>query len=83
VLESATPGLELEAVPDQTAPKYLKLDPDVKTARKANGTTLWTITLRIDKGVGGGEMPPGSVVVVRIKNSGQLLRIPVTGRGTS
>jgi hypothetical protein len=81
-LTSDKPGLELEAVPEQSVPKYLKLDATIKTERKGDNT-LWTITLRIDKGVGGGEMQPGSSVVVRIKNTGQLLRLPVTGRGTS
>lgn len=81
-LESDKPGLELEAVPEMTEPKYLRLDPEIKTERKGD-RTRWAITLRMDKGVGGGEMKPGSVVVLRIKSTGQLVRIPVTGRGTS
>lgn len=82
VLTSDKPGLELETLPELTEPKYLKLDPDLKAERKGD-STRWTLTLRIDKDVGGGEMKPGSVVVVRIKGTGQLVRIPVTGRGTS
>ena len=81
-LRSDTPGIELEAVPELTEPKYLKLDPDLKVDRKGDRTT-WTFTVRIDKDVGGGELKAGSVVVFRIKGTGQLLRIPVTGRGTA
>jgi len=75
------PGLELETVPDQTMPKYLKLDPTIKAEKKGD-RTRWTFTLRIDKDVGGGELRNGSVVL-RIKGTGQLVRVPVVGRGTS
>ncbi len=81
-LVSDTPGIELEAVPEMTEPKYLRLDPTLKVDRKGD-RTVWALTLRIDKDVGGGELKAGSVVVFRIKGTGQLLRIPVTGRGTA
>lgn len=74
--------IELEAVPDLCEPKYLKLDPDLKAEKKGD-RSRWTMTLRIAKDVGGGELKSGSVVVVRIKGTGQLIRIPVTGRGSS
>lgn len=79
-LESDTPGIELEAAPELTEPRYLKLDPDLKPVRQGDRTT-WTITLRMSKDVGGGEIRPGSAVVLRVKGTGQLIRIPVTGRG--
>lgn len=79
-LESDTPGLELEAAPELTEPRYLKLDPDLKPARDGD-RSRWTITLRMSKDVGGGEIRPGSAVVLRVKGTGQLVRIPVTGRG--
>jgi hypothetical protein len=75
-------GIELEAVPDLCEPKYLKLDPDLKAEQKGD-RTRWTMTLRIAANVGGGELKSGSVVVLRIKGTGQLIRIPVAGRGTS
>jgi hypothetical protein len=82
LLASNAPGIELEAVPELTEPKYLKLDPTLTADRKGD-RTQWTITLRIDKDAGGGELKAGSVVVFRIKGTGQLLRIPVIGRGTA
>ncbi len=81
-LVSDTPGIELEVVPELTEPKYLKADPTLEVGRKGD-RTIWTLTLHIDKDVGGGELKAGSVVVLRIKGTGQLLRIPVIGRGTA
>jgi hypothetical protein len=79
-LVSDTPGVELEAAPELTEPRYLKLDPDLKPSSDGD-RTRWTLTLRMGKDVGGGEIRPGSAVVLRVKGTGQLIRIPVTGRG--
>lgn len=81
-LVSDTPGIELEVVPEMTEPKYLKVDPALEVGRKGD-RTIWTMSVHIDKEVGGGELKAGSVVVLRIKGTGQFLRIPVTGRGTA
>lgn len=80
VVVSDRPGLELEGVPKETTPGYLKVERELPADRKG-GRTRWTVRLKIDPGVGGGAMPPGCVLVLRIKGTGQLVRIPVTGTG--
>lgn len=80
VVVSDRPGLELEAVPKETTPSYLKVEPALAAERKGDHTR-WTLKLKIDPDLGGGEIARGSVVVLRIKGTGQLVRIPVTGRG--
>lgn len=80
VVVSDRPGLELEAMPKESTPSYLKVEPALAAERKGDHTR-WTLKLKIDPDVGGGEIAHGSVVVLRIKGTGQLVRIPVTGRG--
>jgi hypothetical protein len=80
VVVSDRPGLELEGVPKECTPNYLKVEQELPAERKGD-RTRWTVRLRIDPGLGGGPIPPGSVVVLRIKGTGQLVRIPVTGTG--
>jgi hypothetical protein len=76
------PAIELELVPEKSTPKILTLSDLTKEAER-NGRTTWICKLSIDPNLGGGVLPPGSSVAVRIKGTGQLMRIPVKGNGRS
>jgi hypothetical protein len=75
------PGIELEALSERSEPQYLGLDLSAPEVR--NNRTYWTLKVIVKPGVGGGRLLPGHSVLVRIKSTGQLVRIPVTGNGSS
>jgi hypothetical protein len=75
-------GVELEAVPDLCEPKILSLQalskPEVKNTR-----TVWTGKVKIEPNQGGGVLDPNATLVFRIKGTGQLVRVKITGTGRS
>ena len=75
-------GLELEAMPDLCEPKILGLQALSKPETK-NTRTYWTGKVKIEPNQGGGVMDPNATVVFRIKGTGQLVRIRITGNGRS
>jgi hypothetical protein len=79
-LSSLRPGIELEVVPSLHDPKHLRLTPVSNPVTK-DGRTVWTMLVEIPPGEGGGRLPDGSVVTLRIKSTGQLVRLPVAGNG--
>ncbi len=74
------PDAELEWVKEDTTPTFLEVSNPTKEKKGERG--YWTFTLSIAKNVGG-DLPPGSVVVLRIKGTGRLVRLPVSGSGRS
>ena len=81
-LFSDVPGVELEAVPEQCEPKILTLMP-LDAPELKNGRTIWNAKIKIEPNIGGGVLPDKSAVVFRIKGTGQLVTIPITGKGRS
>jgi hypothetical protein len=81
-LFSDQPGLELEAVPELCEPKILNLQPLSKPEVK-NTRTYWTGKVKIEPNQGGGVLDPNATLVFRIKSTGQLVRIRITGNGRS
>lgn len=75
------PGLELEPVQELCDPPYLTIQA-VSPPKTDGDRTTWTLQLKIPPG-NGGRLKPGSVVVLRIKSTGQLIRLPTTGNGSS
>lgn len=74
-------GVDLEAAPEKSDPQYLGLelsDPETR-----NDRTYWTLKVKVAPNSGGGRLQPGNTVAVRVKSTGQLIRIPVTGNGSS
>jgi hypothetical protein len=80
-LVSDRAGLELEPVQDQCDPPYLTIQ-SVSPPKTDGGRTTWTMVVAVSPG-NGGRLLAGSVVVLRIKSTGQLIRLPVTGNGSS
>jgi hypothetical protein len=74
-------GLELEAAPEKSEPQYLGVE--LSEPEKRNSRTYWTLRVKVAPNTGGGRLKPGDTVAVRIKGTGQLIRIPVTGNGQS
>ena len=75
-------GLELEAMPELCEPKILNLQPLTKPEVK-NTRTYWTGKVKIEPNQGGGVLDSNATVVFRIKSTGQLVRIKITGTGRS
>ncbi len=75
-------GLELEAMPELCEPKILSLQaltkPEVKNTR-----IYWTGKVKIEPNQGGGVLDANATIVFRIKGTGQLVRIKITGTGRS
>jgi len=74
------PDLELESVPDQCEPNILKLEA-TSAPESRGGRIHWNAKISIEPNLGGGVLPNTAVAVFRIKGTGQLLRIPVRGKG--
>lgn len=74
-------GLELEAVPEASEPRYLGVE--LSAPEQRLNRTYWTIKVKVNPGSGGGRLRPGDSIALRIKSTGQLVRIPVTGNGSS
>jgi hypothetical protein len=74
------PGLELEAVPEMSSPSYL-LVPPLAAPETKGARTVWTVQVKVPPGEGGGRLKDGSVITLRIRGTGQLIRLPVTGSG--
>lgn len=75
-------GLELEPANELNDPDYVRILP--LPAPQAFGAKItWAMKVKVDPGVGGGRIRPGSTVALRIKSTGQIIRIPVTGNGQS
>lgn len=75
-------GLELEPMNELNDPNYVRILP--LPAPQTLGTKItWAMRVKVDPGVGGGRIKPGSTVALRIKSTGQIVRIPVTGNGQS
>jgi hypothetical protein len=81
-LYSDQAGVELEAMPDLCEPKILGLQPLSKPEVK-NTRTVWTGQVKIEPNQGAGVLDAKATIVFRIKGTGQLVRIKITGNGRS
>lgn len=79
VLVSDLTELELETVPDEFRPGYIKgeLEPQTST----DGRKRWTLKVSVPPGSGFGDLPPESAIVLKsLGEKSQRIRIPVRGQ---
>ena len=72
--------IELEVV--QAEPSIIALSP-LSERTTQNNRSVWSFVVKIDPNLGGGTLKPTSVVILKIKGTGQLVRIPIAGKGTN
>ena len=77
-LRSDRLDLELEIATELTEPKVLLMD--LGSPRNEEGRRYWTFKIKVAPGATTGELPADSVVVLRAKGTGQLVRLPIKGR---
>ncbi len=81
-LMSDRAGLELEPANELNEPDYVRILP-LPAPQTAGTKTTWQMKVKVDPDVGGGRIRPGGTVALRIKSTGQIVRIPITGNGQS
>ena len=77
-LRSDRLDLELEIAAELTEPKVLLMD--LGSPKNEEGRRYWTFKIKVAPGATTGELPGDSVVVLRAKGTGQLVRLPIKGR---
>lgn len=75
------PDLELELLPDEARPRFLKVN--LSEPRQESGRRTWTLKVTVPPETCQEELPNDAVVVfqARSANGTQKVRIPVKGRG--
>ena len=69
--------LALEVAADLTEPKILKAE--LGEPLNEQGRRHWRLKVRIEGGATTGNLPADSAVVLRVKSTGQLVRLPAKG----
>ncbi len=69
--------LGLEVAEDLTEPKILKAE--LEAPKNEEGRRYWRLKVRIEAGATTGNLPADSAVVLRVKSTGQLVRLPAKG----
>lgn len=69
-------GKEVER--DLTEPSTLRAE--LEAPKNEGGRRYWRLKVRVDAGATAGAFPVDSAVVLRVKGSGQLVRIPAKGQ---
>ena len=77
-LRSDRLDLELEVATELAEPKVLQIT--LEPPRNEEGRRYWALKVKIPANVTTGELASDSVVVLRVKGTGQLIRLPIKGR---
>ena len=77
-LRSDRLDLALEVASELTEPKVLRAE--LAATEIEGGRRYWSLKVKIDGGATTSDLPSDSVVVLRDKGTGQLVRLPVKGR---
>lgn len=78
-LRSDRQDLDLEVATGLTEPKVLQIE--LAPPINEDGRRYWSLKIRIAANATTGELDAESAVVLRAKGSGQLIRLPIKGRG--
>jgi hypothetical protein len=76
-LISNNKNVELEVAEDLIEPKILKAQ--LEAPKDEEGGRTWRLKVRIEGGATTGNLPADSAVVLRVKSTGQLVRLPAKG----
>jgi len=69
--------LGLEVAGDLIEPKILKAE--LEPPKNEEGRRYWRLKVRIEGGATTGNLPSDSAVILRVKSTGQLVRLPAKG----
>lgn len=78
-LRSDRQDLDLEVATELTEPKVLQVE--LAAPKNEDGRRYWSLKVRIAANAKTGELDAESAVVLRAKGTGQLVRLPIKGRG--